>query len=458
MVYDVIIKNGTVVFPGEKEVVCDVGIKNNKIASIFYMGQDDKANEVIEASGKYVMPGLVDPHTHVGFTGKIFEDFKTESCAAAIGGCTSFITYIQQKGTYAKDHQSYVDMVNTNSVIDIGFHYNIVAKEQLEEIGRYIKEFGVTSFKYLMTSKGPESQRLGLNQVDDGLLFSYFCKLREFGGLPCMHCENIEVYWALQPKVEAMGVTGLSAWNRSRPGFVEAEAIFRSVFLAEKAGCPQIYIVHLSSKEGIEMVRWLRMKGLDIEIIVETCPHYLVLDVGCEAGIHAKVNPPIREKDDNEALWDALFKHEINTIGSDHVVRPKASKEGGIWKASPGFPGTGTILPLLLYEGYHKRGLPIYKIAELVSTNPAKVFGLYPQKGAMKVGADADIVIVDINLEKVINYLDAGSASDYSVYEGLKVRGWPVMTLVRGQVVMKNGEITIKPGYGKYLGREYRKQ
>jgi dihydropyrimidinase len=453
MQYDLVISGGTVVFPAEGSVRCDIAIKDGIFAAFLGTTHGINATEVIDASGMHVMPGIIDGHTHVGFTGKMAEDFRTESYAAAKGGCTTILTYILQMNAYAGEHQCYVDMVRANAVVDVGFHYNIVSKEQLAEVEKYIRELGVSSFKYLMTCKGSESQRLGLREVDDGLLYEYFRKVGEFGGVPCVHCENIEVCWAMQSESERNGLAGLTAWDSSRPALAEAEAIFRSVFLAEKARCPRIYIVHLSSKEGLQMVRWLRKKGLHIEIIVETCPHYLVLDVNCDAGVLAKVNPPLRHSLDNEALWDALFANEISTVGSDHVARPKSTKEGGIWKASPGFPGTGTMLPLLLHEGFHKRGLPMHKIAELISANPAKSFGLYPQKGAMLLGSDADLTIVDLALERSISYENSGSVSDYSVYEGRRVKGWPVQTLVRGRVVMRDGEITAQLGYGNYLTR-----
>jgi len=453
MQYDLVISGGTVVFPAEGSVPCDIAIKDGQLAAFLGTGHGVSAAEVIDASGKHVMPGVIDGHAHVGFTGKMAEDFRTETFAAAKGGCTTILAYILQKNAYAAEHQCYVDMVRANAVVDVGFHYNIVSKEQLEEIDTYTQKLGVSSFKYLMTCRGSESQRLGLKEVDDGLLYEYFQKVGELGGVPCVHCENIEVCWTMQSESERNGLTGLTAWDSSRPSHAEAEAIFRAVFLAEKAKCPRIYIVHLSSKEGLQMVRWLRKKGLGIEIIVETCPHYLVLDVNCEAGVLAKVNPPLRHSVDNEALWDALFANEISTVGSDHVARPKSTKEGGIWKASPGFPGSGTMLPLLLHEGFHKRRLPMHRIAELISANPAKSFGLYPQKGAMLLGADADLTIVDLNLERSISYENSGSVSDYSVYEGRQVKGWPVQTLLRGCVVMRDGEITTQPGSGNYLAR-----
>jgi len=453
MKFDTLIKNGFVVFPGTGIAKCDIGIKEGKIAGFFENGDSLEANTVIDASGLFVMPGAVDVHTHVGFTGEIAEDFRQESISGALGGVTSFIPYILQKDKYSNNHAQLVEMGASNSIIDFAMHYTIVSEEQINEIDLYVKEFGITSFKILMTSKGQESQRLGLAPVDDGVLFRYFSKVSESGGIPCIHCENIEVIWALQREVEKRGLDGLAAWLESRPGFTEAEAIFRAVYLAEQAGCESIYIVHLSSKEGLQMKTRLQLMGLKIRIITETCPHYLLLDIHTEAGDLAKVNPPIRLKEDNEALWKAVMNDQIEVIGSDHVTRPKSSKEGGIWKASPGFPGMGTLLPLLLDEGYHKRNLPLEKISELVSSNPAKIFNMYPKKGAMVVGADADFAIVDLDLEKEITYTDIRSSSDYSVYEGRKVKGWPVKTLVRGKVVMENGNILSEPGYGEFIFR-----
>jgi dihydropyrimidinase len=453
MSYDTLIKNGSVVFPGTGIIKCDIGIKDGKITGFFENNESPGSMKVIDASGLYVMPGVVDVHTHVGFTGEIAKDFKQESISGALGGVTSFIPYILQKEKYSKNHSQLVEMGSSNSLIDFAMHYTIVSEEQLNEVELYAKDFGITSFKMLMTSKGKESKRLGLEPIDDSVLFSYFSRVRDSGGIPCIHCENIEVIWNLQNNVERQGIDGLAAWLESRPGFTEAEAIFRAVYLADQAGCKSIYIVHLSSKEGLKMKTQLQKMGLKINIITETCPHYLLLDIHTAAGDLAKVNPPVRMREDNEELWDAVLNEKIEVIGSDHVTRPKSSKEGGIWRASPGFPGMGTLLPLLLDEGYHKRNVPLEKISELISSNPAKVFEMYPEKGAMVVGADADFAIVDINLEKEISHSEVRSSSDYSVYEGRKVKGWPVKTLVRGQVVMENGNIFSEPGNGEFIFR-----
>ncbi len=453
MRFDAVVINGMVVFPGKCTVKCDIGIRNGKIAGFFSPGSGVSAEMVIDASGMYVMPGIIDAHVHLGFTRNMAEDFRQESACAALGGVTTFIAYILGREPYSTNYSSLVETGASNSIIDFGFHYTIVSNGQLNEIRRYVQDFGVSSFKYLMTSKGSESQRLGLDPVDDGFLYSFMREMAKSNAIPCVHCENIEIYWALQPQVEAQGAKGLSAWNMSRPPYSEAEAIFRAVFLAEKAECPKIYIVHLSSQEGLKIIRWLRAKNLKTKILVETCPHYLVLDVDSEVGTIAKVNPPIRERIDVNALWEGMKNKEIEVIASDHVARPKATKEGGIWKASPGFPGVGTLLPLILDEAYHKRRIAMEKIAELISSAPAKIFGLYPRKGSMAVESDADFTIINPNLEKKINYKEVKSSADYNIYEGRKVKGWPVSTIVRGYKVMEDGKVVGQQGFGEFIPR-----
>jgi dihydropyrimidinase len=453
MRFDCVIRNGIVVFPGRFTDYCDIGIENGKISGFFVRGSGASTERVIDASDMYVMPGVIDAHMHLGFTANIVEDFRQESACAALGGVTTFIAYILQKEPYSTNHSSLVRMGASNSLIDFGFHYTIVSNGQLNEIRNYVQDFGVSSFKYLMTSRGSESQRLGLEQVDDGFLLKFLGEMSNNRATPCVHCENIELYWALQPQVEGQSVKGLPAWNMSRPPYSEAEAIFRAAFLAEKAECHRIYIVHLSSQEGLEIIRWLRARNLTTKILVETCPHYLALDVDSEVGTIAKVNPPIRERSDVNVLWEAVRNGEIEVIASDHVARPKSTKEGGIWKASPGFPGVGTLLPLIMDEGYHKRRVSMERIAELISSTPAQLFGLYPQKGAMAVGSDADFVIINPDLEKKIGYIEVKSSSDYNIYEGRKVKGWPVLTMVRGNKVMENGKVVGQQGFGEFIPR-----
>jgi dihydropyrimidinase len=290
-----------------------------------------------------------------------------------------------------------------------------------------------------------------MEEVDDGLLYNYFRVLGATGAIPCVHCENMEIYFTLSKELKENGSDGLSAWDEARPSWAEAESIFRAVFLASKAKCPKIYIVHLSSEAGLEMIRTLRKMNLGIEIIVETCPHYLVLDVDCEAGILAKVNPPVRKKSDCEALWQAIQNDEIQTIGADHCVRTISNKGTSIWEGLPGFIGTGFLLQIILEYGYHQRNISLVALSKLMSENPAKIFGVYPQKGSISIGSDADFVLIDLNKKEKISATNCGSIGDYSVFEGFEVTGVPVRTILRGKTVMENRTIYRNRTNGRYI-------
>lgn len=449
MSYDLVIKNGSVVCPDQVIENAFIGVNDGKIAQISTSPLEGR--EEVDAKGLHVLPGVVDPHTHIGFANMPKEEFYHESQNAALGGVTTMMIYMLQRGSYLEEHPGNLSLGNANCMVDYLFHYSIADSKQLPEIPELTKEKGIGSYKYFMTCRGAESVRLKMESVDDGLLYQYFKTVGEVGGVPCVHCENMEIYFSMAPAYQEAGRNDLAVWDEVRPSWAEAESIFRAVFLAAHAKCPKIYIVHLTSKAGLDMIRMLRKMDLGIEIIVETCPHYLLLDTDCEAGIYAKVNPPIRKREDCEALWEAVMSGEIQTIGSDHCVRGYEHKKDSIWAGSPGFIGTGYLLQAVLEYGYHQRKIPLTKIAELISENPSKIFGVYPRKGAIKEGFDADFVLVDLNKESVLTAKDCGSLADLCVYEGYKVRGTPVRTILRGKTIMQNGALNRIPDFSQYI-------
>lgn len=449
MSYDLVIENGLVVCPDGVREGCSIGVRDGKIAEI--ANAPLTGQEKVDARGLAVFPGVVDPHTHVGFANRPKEEFYRESRDAALGGVTTMMVYMLQRGSYLALHGDNQAMGDENSMVDYLFHYSIADQKQLADIPALVKDHGVASYKYFMTCRGAESVRLKMEAVDDGLLYSYFRCLGQAGAIPCVHCENMEIYFTLAPEFQAKGRDDLAVWNEARPDWAEAESIFRAVFLAAKAGCPKIYIVHLSSRAGLEMIRRLRAMDLGIEILVETCPHYLILDTDCQAGVAAKVNPPIRTKSDCDALWEGLAAGEIQTVGSDHCVRTKENKGNSIWKGLPGFIGTRYVLQLMLEYGHFRHGLSLSKVAELVSLAPARIFGAYPQKGAIQVGSDADFVLVDLEHASVLTAANSLSIGDLCVYEGMSARGVPVRTVLRGRTIAENGALTQEKGCGRYL-------
>lgn len=457
--YDLIIHGGMVALPGQPPALLDIAVRDGRVAAILEPGGDAQASDRLDATGRLVLPGALDVHVHLGHGNDISfpreaADAQSETSAAASGGVTTIIPYILS----AKEHSEIFDEIRTvteaGSHIDFGYHLIISTEEQLAQIPAYIADYGVPSFKIFMNNRGGEGQRLGLPDIDDAFLFRLAQACAEHGGLVCPHPENIEVVHFLRNQVMAKdpeGTNGLASWNESRPPFAEADAIQRSARLAHAAGAP-IYMVHTSSGEALDAAIAARKDGVDIT--VETCPHYLTHDTSWEMGSVGKINPPLREAEDCDALWRGIQSGAIDTIASDHVHRGIASKEGGIWKASPGCPGVETILPVMLTEGHHRRGVSIERIVSLVSEKPAKAMGLWGRKGALAPGFDADIVLVDLEATYTLQRDDVKSNAGYSIYEGREFTGRVTNTLVRGVEVYRDGQMVgSTAGHGRYLRR-----
>jgi dihydropyrimidinase/allantoinase len=270
----------------------------------------------------------------------------------------------------------------------------------------------------------------------------------------CPHPENIEAAWVLRNRLmqqDPDGRGGLRAWNASRPPFVEADAVQRAGLFARETGA-RLYIVHTSSRAALEA--GLRARDAGTDITIETCPHYLTHDVEWEGGDVGKINPPLRERADREALWDGILAGDIDTVATDHVHRDLSAKAGGIWKASPGCPGLETLLPLMLTEGHHGRGLPLGRVAALLASAPAEAMGLAHRKGRIAVGLDADLAIVDLGREYLCRREDVRSSAGYSIYEGRRFKGQVAHTLVRGRLVVRGGTLTNDAiGTGRYVRR-----
>lgn len=447
---DLAVKNGQVVLPGVGVTPIDLAVRDGKIVALLGTGQPLEADRTIDASGLTVFPGLVDPHTHLTM-GDSPKPYMTETRTAAVGGVTSILTYLFQSSPYADLFAKDRERVESQAHVDVGFHFGAVTDEQRQELDSYAGEYGVTSYKFFMSFRGEEGEYLGIEGIDDGLMYDFFSDIAQLdGGVVATHPENIEIVWRLRARLIQDGREDLKAWMESRPDFVETENISRALHIARQTGVT-LYIPHLTCALGLEEVR--RFRDRYDNYFVETCPHYLTHTSTDGPGTLAKVNPPLRMDEDREALWEGLADGSVQVVGSDHVPRRSTHKEGGIWKASAGFPGLATLLPVLLSEGYHRRGLPLARIAELTSENPAKIYGLYPQKGTIQVGSDADLTLVDLDLEREVRAEDLGSDCDFSLYEDWKLRGWPVTTILRGKVIYENDELKGTPGQGRYLHR-----
>jgi dihydropyrimidinase/allantoinase len=306
-----------------------------------------------------------------------------------------------------------------------------------------------------MNNRGGEGTRLGLPDIDDGFLLRLCEAAAEHGGMVCPHPENIEATWVLRNRVmkqDPDGRGGLRAWNATRPPFIEADAVQRAGLFARETGA-RLYIVHTSSREALEA--GLRARDAGTDILIETCPHYLTHDVAWDGGDVGKINPPLRERTDREALWDGVVSGDIDTVATDHVHRDISAKAGGIWKASPGCPGLETLLPLMLTDGHHARGIPLGRIATLLASAPAAAMGLHHRKGRIAVGLDADLAIVDLDREYLCRREDVRSGAGYSIYEGRRFKGRVAHTLVRGRFAVRDGALVDGAvGTGRYISRK----
>jgi dihydropyrimidinase len=447
MTFDTLVHGGTVFLEGRGLQPCGIGIQDGQIAAILAPGERPDADRTIDATDRLVLPGIIDAHVHFGLGSE--DDWLTESRAAAIGGVTSVLNYIQSADSYLEAEPREREKAEAQSVIDFVFHLILMNETHLQEVGAYVDALDVHSFKYFSNFKGDEGAYMGVEGTDNGFFFA-LCRAvaEQEGALLAVHPENIEVVWRLAPELRAAGRDDLAAWTDSRPDFVEAHDMFTAFLFAEQTGC-QIYIPHLSNALGLRIHDEHRQRGG--RSYIETCTHYLMLTQDSERGTLAKVNPPVRTAADREALWGAVADGRISVLGSDHNSRRRDRKQGSIWKASAGFPGVTTLLPILLDEGHQTRGIPLETLIPAVTSAPARIFGIYPRKGTIAIGSDADLAIVDLERRQTVDGSSYGSHSDYSVYDGLSLQGWPTLTMVRGEVVMEDGEIVAEPGHGRRI-------
>lgn len=415
--------------------------------------------EVIDLSGLVVMPGVIDPHLHLGHGKDISRprvpaDAAQETAAAAVGGITTFIPYLMSTEPFETQFEEVRSVTEAGSRIDFGYHFIISTEAQLAGVPHYVREHGVTSFKIFMNNRGGEGARLGLPDIDDGYLFRLCEAAAAHGGVVCPHPETIEIAWVLRDRLKKSdpeGKGGLATWNGSRPDFVEADAVQRAAYLGKVTGAP-VYIVHTSSEAALEAALMQRQAGS--KVTIETCPHYLTHDESWSGGVVGKINPPLRSARDREALWQAIADGHVDTIGTDHVHRDISSKSASVWDASPGCPGLETLLPVMLSEGHAKRGLPLARIAALTATNVARAFGLADRKGRIAVGMDADFAIIDPKATWMLDRSHIKSSAGYSIYEGQQLTGRVIHSVLRGQFIMRDLQLDDQAiGGGRYLPR-----
>lgn len=448
---DLKVVNGTLIIPGMGRVRAGVGVKDGKVVTIAAESALPDAAETVDAGGKFVIPGVFEPHAHKGFFTGFESEMRTETRSALAGGITTVGCFIGGPESYLPTFEGMVKAAESNASTDFVFHLCIGSKNQMEEIPRYAEELGVTSFKFYMCGIP------GLiPHQDDGFIFEGFSKVAELGrsGIACVHCENAAMVDAATAAVQKMKPTGtLADWADTHPAIAEEEAVIRASFLAKETGV-RLYIVHLSSAVGARRLRQIRQEAKNV--FVETTSAYLSVTKHWEGGLIAKMSPPLRDAQDVEELWRAVEDNVVDSIGTDDVAISKAFKnlDKGMWGIFPGYPLWGTHLPVLLHEGYHRRGIGLTTIVEKITRGPAELFGIYPQKGTIAIGSDADLVVVDLDKEVEVRPENLHSFADWSLFEGKTIKGWPVVTIKGGVVAVENNEIKVAPGTGRYLRRK----
>ncbi|WP_283138320.1 dihydroorotase [Rhizohabitans arisaemae] len=450
MQVDTLIKGGRLVTP-HGIVDAAIAVRDGRITAI---GDEDSlpaAAEVIDCAGKYVLPGLVDPHVHLGGGRPLTEIFASETASAAIGGVTTVLQYRRSGTSFFETFPAELEVARTRMLVDTQFHFIIATMEQVEEIPKYAEEFGVTSFKFYMGGYEPGNP-IGLVTVNDALLYVAMERIRELGpyGWCMVHCEDDSLVSHLTSCVKARGGNDLAAYTESRPDFVEEQDLLRAIWLADLQNCP-LYVPHTTVGMAVDAAAESRRKGRTV--VLETCPHYLALTADDERlaaqgpGV-GKVAPALRDTEHQAELWRGLREGWISTIGSDHV--PIAKNGRGFWEEAPGFAGLATMLPVVLTEGVLRGRITLEKVAETMSYNPARLFGLYPRKGALQVGSDADLVVIDLDREAVVGP-EVTQSEFPSAFEGIPLRGWPELTMRRGEVIYRDGEVLAQPGSGRIV-------
>src|ERR1700688_2642735 len=459
----ILIQNGTVVTADRTEKA-DVLIEGSTIREV-RASVDPKGHTVVDAAGLFVLPGGVDAHTHMDmpFGGTVSaDDFLTGTRAAAIGGTTTIVDFaIQAKGTRMRDALDiWRAKAEGKACIDYGLHMIVTdlgtdaGKQGLDDMDDMVRE-GVASFKLFMAYPN-------VLMVDDGTIFKALRQTAKNGALVCIHAENGSVIDVIIQQALAEGKTAHIYHALTRPTRAEAEDVHRAIAMAEIAGVP-VYIVHLSSEDALNQVREARDRGLPA--FAETCPQYLLLsleDVANKGWEGAKYvfTPPLRERKNQPKLWDGLRRDNLQVVSTDHCPfcfeDQKALGKDDFTKIPNGGPGIENRLQLLHHHGVGQGNFSLNRFVELVSTAPARIFGMYPKKGVLSVGSDADLVLWDPGVDYTISAKTQAMRVDYSMFEGFKVRGNARDVYSRGDLIVSGGTFIGKPGRGDYLRREAR--
>ena len=438
--FDVLVRGGLVV-TGAGMARADVGIRGEQVAAVGPDLPAEGAKRVLDATGKLVLPGVVDVHVHPVW----LDDIRQSSIGGAFGGTTTLIHY-----AYARPGEKVLDKIKqfrddglANSLTDFGLHAGLFdVANQIAELPEAFK-LGVTSFKVFMTYAKLKWM------TDDYWLMATLDVVGQEGGLVAVHAENGLATDYLEDKYNRLKMSALEVFTRTRPDVLEAEAVNRVIAMAQVAGCA-LYIPHISAAKALDPIRRARAAGQ--VVYAETCPQYLTLteEVLWKVGPQAKIGPPIRTPQDREGLWAGIQDGTIDAIASDHAPKAKEVHDD-FFNAPYGSPQVETVLTVAYDEGVNRGRISLPHLVRLLSETPAKIFGYYPQKGTIAPGSDADLVVFDPAVRHTITKATQHSKANYTLYEGRECLGKPVLVMQRGRVLVEDGQLVAQPGSAKYL-------
>jgi len=451
---DTVIHNVTVV-THDRTFMGGVAIRDGKITALAERPDElPVAKEAIDGRGRHLIPGLVDAHMHLHYPANgLDENIRSETASSAAGGVTTLIHLLLAPDGLLRRAHEFVEVYEKNALVDLNMTAAIFSTDDVTAIPDLIR-FGMPAVKFLIPYRGGEALE-GMPGINDGIIYLGMRKIAELAaaGHPVfarVHTENVEIFEARKQEFLKRKEQDFQ-WGDVRDKICEIDSLAHCIHLSAQLKCP-LYVVHMTVGEGPAMVAKARGEGVDV--IAETCPQYLVLTKNEPYGrILGKVNPPLRDRWDNEQLWEGLANGSVSVVGSDHAPCKKVHKKE-FWSAHVGMAAVETMLPVMLSEGVARGRLSLQKVVEVCCHNPARIYGLAPRKGTIAVGSDADLVLVDLEKKVTVDHRKLHTSADYCVYDGWVMTGWPVATWLRGTRIMDEGAITARPGLGRWLAAD----
>jgi dihydroorotase-like cyclic amidohydrolase len=443
---DLVIKNCNVVTP-EFTFYGWVAIQEGKIVALGDGSSGPAAKEVVDGADRYLLPGRVEPHIHLGVHYPFEDDVEQTSAAALAGGTTVMMPYNRTKASYLDVYPKWEQTIAQRSFCDVVIHLQIQSRQHIDEIRTYRQKFGVLNYKLHLDYRAKEVAELPIAPLDDGDVYLTMQQCAFFNGIVSLHCEDVEIVRYTLPAMRATGRTDLQAWSDGRPAFCEVADIHTTAYLAEVTGS-RVLVLHMSTADGIEAAaKWTKRPPL-----LETLVQFLTVfpeEAGDRIGPIGKMNPPLRSRANADLLWAGIRRGQILIVGTDHIACDKHETDD-LWSVTAGMPGIETALPLLLSEGVHQNRITLQQLVQVACLNPARLYAIDDRKGSIAVGKDADLVLVNMNEERVVSPDTTYSKLKTSA-NGMTVKGWPCMTIKGGHVAFDSGRIVAQPGLGRVL-------